>query len=1136
MSITDVGIRRSGFLLIAFVCCLILVRLVIAGEAKTGGTPAAKTPKLAAAQNSKDVTHIDIARAAVPAGQTSPSAPDHITIASSRLPVSSAPAVARLDAPSTAGSNSGDQRAADANHADSNADGVGAALGGPGFPPAGTDLSPTTGIFHVDLSGIGPVETSVSGTTLLQWQNPQTDPTGQRTVQTEMLSMNLTGSSSSLGSLTVRAGADNGLPPSLGHVTPIDPFSDFPAHAFFDVFFEVVVNGSTTLRNSEPLKMEADITEIPPRSIGLRNASPVLITDIVNQSQVSVLRTAQHWMCPPPFPPAGVPCPVPCNRSPFPVCSPGDCPGTCVGSTVACHANADCPAGATCVGVKQCVPNNSNDTCECKPGFPPIGTDLSPTTGILRVDVTGLGTVDTSVAGNTLLRWQNPVTGPGGRRTVQTEMLSLDLTGSDPTIGSLHVRAGSSNGLPPTLGSVTAINPGADFPANSFFDVFFDIEVNGTTHLRNDQPLRMQADITEIPPRSIGLRNAAPVQIRDLAGPGQISTIQTAQHWMCPPPFPPPGVPCPVPCDRSPYPVCKPGTCPTATQQCKALSPFFAQDGLQGKCVCVEGFPPAGTDSSPTVGTFQVDLASLGPVQTTVTGQTLLQWQNPVTGPGGQRTVQTELLALDLTGSDPSIGNLTVHAGSLLGLPPSTGSVVPVAPGSDFPANAFFDVFFEVTVNGSTTLRNDQPLVMRAPITEIPPRSIGLQNAAPVQLRDLANPAQINTIQTAQHWMCPPPFPPPGVPCPVPCDRNPFPVCKLGTCPADATGALLKCMPDRTTQACRCAKPSFPPHGADLSPTTGLFRVAIAGVGVADAQVSGQVLLRWQDPVTGPGGQSTVQTEMLSLDLTGSSPTLGTVHVKGGSVLGLPASVGTVTAQQPGSDFPADSFFDVFFDVEVAGTHLVNDQPLRMQAEITEIPPRSISLRNAAPVPLRNLSNPSQINSIQTAAHWMCPPPYLQPGVPCPVACNATPQPLCSFGACPNGLVCTANAAGACGCIAPLAAVSGEASPRTSAVPLRLGKAAGGQLTLTWSASCLSADTDYGIYEGSVPNYYSHGALVCSTGGATTRTITPGAGNRYYLVVPHQASVEGSYGARKSGVQRPQGAPACLPQSAGTCP
>ena len=341
-------------------------------------------------------------------------------------------------------------------------------------------------------------------------------------------------------------------------------------------------------------------------------------------------------------------------------------------------------------------------------------------------------------------------------------------------------------------------------------------------------------------------------------------------------------------------------------------------------------------------------------------------------------------------------------------------------------------------------------------------------------------------------------------------------------------------MPDTTKQACRCVKP-FPPHGVDLSPTTGIFRVDIAGVGETDSQVSGEVLLRWQDPVTGPGGQRTVQTEMLSLDLAGSTPSLGALHVRGGSNFGLPATVGSVTPINPGSDFPALATFDVFFDVQAGGATLRNDQPLVMQAEITEIPPRSISLRNVAPVPLRNVNDPTQNNSIQTAAHWMCPPPFPPQGVPCPVQCSQTPAPLCSFGACDPGFICTSDALGQCGCIASLAPTSGTVA-NSGAASLKLGKAAGGQITTTWGASCVSSDTDYSIYHGQISSYYSHASLFCSTGGATTLTFAPAGTSRYYLVVPHGPSVEGSYGPRSSGVQRPQGAPACRPQSVAACP
>jgi hypothetical protein len=103
-------------------------------------------------------------------------------------------------------------------------------------------------------------------------------------------------------------------------------------------------------------------------------------------------------------------------------------------------------------------------------------------------------------------------------------------------------------------------------------------------------------------------------------------------------------------------------------------------------------------------------------------------------------------------------------------------------------------------------------------------------------------------------------------------------------------------------------------------------------------------------------------------------------------------------------------------------------------------------------------------------------------------------------------------------------------------IPLRIAHAAGGQITLTWGASCLASDTDYALYEGALASFYSHSMKSCSTGGATTSTIMPASQSSYYLVAPLQGGREGSYGLRSGGAERPPGAPACLPQSIASCP
>ncbi|HKQ60759.1 MAG TPA: hypothetical protein VJS92_05690 [Candidatus Polarisedimenticolaceae bacterium] len=101
---------------------------------------------------------------------------------------------------------------------------------------------------------------------------------------------------------------------------------------------------------------------------------------------------------------------------------------------------------------------------------------------------------------------------------------------------------------------------------------------------------------------------------------------------------------------------------------------------------------------------------------------------------------------------------------------------------------------------------------------------------------------------------------------------------------------------------------------------------------------------------------------------------------------------------------------------------------------------------------------------------------------------------------------------------------------------LRLGKSAvtPGSLVLSWAASCSNGAVDYAIYEGTLAAFGSHVKLDCMDDGADLREeIVPGAGNRYYLLVPLSATDEGSYGGRPV----PAAPDRCLAsQALGTCP
>jgi hypothetical protein len=139
-------------------------------------------------------------------------------------------------------------------------------------------------------------------------------------------------------------------------------------------------------------------------------------------------------------------------------------------------------------------------------------------------------------------------------------------------------------------------------------------------------------------------------------------------------------------------------------------------------------------------------------------------------------------------------------------------------------------------------------------------------------------------------------------------------------------------------------------------------------------------------------------------------------------------------------------------------------------------------------------------------------------------------DPLC--GCCPCGLLCPGlSACGADGC-------PGEVPDgyRTPANPLSAELLPGGELALSWSASCQACDTDFVIYEGALGEFRSHAPRACSTGGQTSAVVEPASHSTYYLVVPRNLVNEGSYGTGSNRVERPPGAARCLEKKTNGCP
>jgi len=113
--------------------------------------------------------------------------------------------------------------------------------------------------------------------------------------------------------------------------------------------------------------------------------------------------------------------------------------------------------------------------------------------------------------------------------------------------------------------------------------------------------------------------------------------------------------------------------------------------------------------------------------------------------------------------------------------------------------------------------------------------------------------------------------------------------------------------------------------------------------------------------------------------------------------------------------------------------------------------------------------------------------------------------------------------------------MTGAEVPAGRVAGLTLARGASGDLLLSWMASCSAADDDYAVYEGLLGDFESHQWVLCGTGGATSATVHPRAGDGYYLVVPRNSGREGSYGLKGDLAERSPAATACFPQQILDC-
>lgn len=158
------------------------------------------------------------------------------------------------------------------------------------------------------------------------------------------------------------------------------------------------------------------------------------------------------------------------------------------------------------------------------------GVDQLNSLGTILLDLNCSGTPGPQVdlRGPTVIRRSDPAGG-----TIDTQMTSMDLTGLG-SFGPVIVRLNPER---PSTGKITELRPGQGFPANSFFDVFFEIEIPGSGTVVNTEPVKMGTTIYEIPPRLTKYNSltSAPIPLKLKGTDRVIACLIHASHTPNPP-------------------------------------------------------------------------------------------------------------------------------------------------------------------------------------------------------------------------------------------------------------------------------------------------------------------------------------------------------------------------------------------------------------------------------------------------------------------------------------------------------------------------------------------------------------------------------------------------------------------------
>jgi hypothetical protein len=543
----------------------------------------------------------------------------------------------------------------------------------------------------------------------------------------------------------------------------------------------------------------------------------------------------------------------------------------------------------------------------------PAGTDAFPSTAMLVMEdltqaTTPRGIVRLSSAGmpDTLVSRQQQV-GP----TIQTEILSLELTGSHPLMGPISVHL---NPLMSSMGQIQNVDMDpatcAFMSGDSFFDVFFDVELPalGETWTTNS-PIHLTRQIHSIPPRDDPYENpfVDPVILFDQATGAPRARILYERHHVDPP-FPPPGEDC-----------------------------FSTDLGLD---VQIFGGPASHLQASgPTMvqrgGPYSTGRCTpSGSPCTTSADCPLGDTCDPA------QTIDTEIVSMALTGFDPFLGPYTVRTSPA---PPSVGRTQSQMPSASYHADSFFDVFVDIDVPAQGTLHNVQPVPLTAFTGPLP----GLRNIPPDPGTAYRSPAGLS-----------------------------IPIADQG---GQIVGAISNV--DHSVGPPASWEPPPPPEEYCFDSWITL-QITLYGPGCTETiMIPGDFRILRGGPTDPGDGRDLMQTLMANALFDGTSVCAGALRV---ALAPSMTSAGQIQSLAPAENFPADSFFDVFVEIDTAAGLLHTNDASHMATTINGVPPEpgEIYYGPGTVIPIYDATG-VQVGEILEVSHEVhqrivCPPIFIR--------------------------------------------------------------------------------------------------------------------------------------------------------------